>query len=222
MKLGDLIRQYRRAARDHAQPGLVDERDLIDLFNEAEREAVIRGRLLLEMADPAVTEIEVVPGQVGYQLHPSLYEITYSAFMRYGCRTRDPVRLLSTGELDRVMPGWRDRQGDPRFAVQTDKALRLVPTPTHTGMLCLEGYRLPRRPMARPDDSPEIHHAHHGYLHLWVLHRVYSIPDSEMFDPDRAALSEREFSRYFGDRPDSDLRRITREDAPHTVKPYFL
>lgn len=222
MKLEEMIHQYRRAARDHAQPGLVGESDLIDLFNEAEQEAAIRGRLLLELSDQAVCEIEVVPGQCSYPLHPALYELSHLGFKRRGGMRRSSVTLLSTGELDRTWPDWRDSTGEPCHAIQTDKDIRLVPTPSHAGVLHLEGYRLPRRSMCKMSDSPEIHHAHHRYLHLWVLHRVYSIPDSEMFDPDRAVLSEREFTRYFGERPDSDLRRITREDTPHTVKPFFV
>ena len=48
-----------------------------------------------------------------------------------------------------------------------------------------------------------------------ALHKAFSVPDSELFDPNRAALSERAFASYFGRLPDSDMRRITREDVAH-------
>lgn len=222
MNLGEMILQYRRAAQDHEQPGLVDTPELVSLFNEAEREAVIRGRLLLEIADPAICEIVVSPGQSAYRLHPTIYELTHLGFKREGGFRRTPVYLTSIEELDHSCRDWRDTEGEPTSAIQTDRSLHLVPTPVASGVLHVEGYRLPRKPMKDESDTPEIHHIHHGYLHLWVLHRVFSIPDAELFDPARAAAAEEEFTRYFGLRPDSDLRRSTRHDAPHTNKPFFV
>ena len=34
--------------------------------------------------------------------------------------------------------------------------------------------------------------------------------------------AEERFTRYFGEQTDSDLRRITREDTPHTVKAFWI
>lgn len=76
--------------------------------------------------------------------------------------------------------------------------------------------------MAGIDDVPEIAAIHHEYLVQWALYRAFSVPDTETFDPNRAAIAEREFTQYFGLRPDSDLRRITREDTPHEVEPWFI
>ncbi|RPP87255.1 hypothetical protein IPC1125_34030, partial [Pseudomonas aeruginosa] len=59
------------------------------------------------------------------------------------------------------------------------------------------------------------------HLVQWALHRGFSIPDMESFDPNRAALAEAAFTAYFGERPDSDLRRITREDVPHHVEAFW-
>ena len=80
---------------------------------------------------------------------------------------------------------------------------------------------------ANPDDpstiwpEPEIHQAHHEHLIQWALHRAFSVPDSELFDPDRARLAEEEFTAYFGPLPDSDMRRKTREDVQHYVRGYL-
>ena len=70
-------------------------------------------------------------------------------------------------------------------------------------------------------DVPEINQIHHVHLIQWALHKAYSVPDSEFFDPNRSALAEQEFTDYFGPRPDSDVRRITREDVPHVVQPFM-
>lgn len=80
---------------------------------------------------------------------------------------------------------------------------------------------MPLAPLALPDDAPEIHAAHHPHLVDWVLHQVFSTPDSEYFDPERADAAEARFTRYFGPMPDADLRRITREDVPNVVAPFL-
>lgn len=223
MTLEDLINQYRVAAQDRVDPGFVSEPDLIDMFNEAEKEAAIRGRLIYELIDPAVCEISVSAGQRHYSLHPSLYEISHLSVKSsdHGCR--QSVYLVSAEALDHKAPGWRDEEAAlPAYAIQTDRALVLAPTPSENSTLHLEGYRLPLQKMESLGDKPEISEAHHPYLHLWVLHKVFSIPDAEMFDPSRSSLAEQEFTRYFGPRPDSDLRRITREDVEHHVEAFFI
>ena len=47
------------------------------------------------------------------------------------------------------------------------------------------------------------------------------MPDSELFDPERSALSERAFTNYFGLLPDSGMRRETRHDVQHYNKAYL-
>lgn len=220
MTLAELIRHYRRDASDGVEPYLMSNEDLADLFNEAEQEAAIRGRLLHESCNPAICEILITPGQATYPLAQSLIELDYIAFAGEGSSRRE-ITLNSPEELDRIAPQWRELSDDPRHAIQDDRSLRLVPRPSYSGVLYLEGYRLPRRPMKGPSDSPEIHEAHHRHLVNWVLHRVFSIPDAELFDPARADKGIAAFEQYFGIRPDSNLRRITRADKAHSVKPFM-
>lgn len=222
MTLAELIRQYRVAAHDTVEPYFFADDDLIPLFNEAQHEAVIRGRLIHEAQDPAVCEISVTAGKAVYGLHPSIYEIDHIAFWRDGQAQRTPLKLVSSETLDSVRPDWRDATDDPECAIQGDRQLRLVPTPLHDGKVMLEGYRLPMAYVADLADEPEINAAHHRHLHYWVLFKVFSVPDAEVFDPSRAAMAEAEFTRYFGLRPDSDLRRIVREDEPHHVEAFFV
>ena len=88
-------------------------------------------------------------------------------------------------------------------------------------MIHLEGYRTPKALMAADTDEPEINPIHHVHLVEWSQFLFYSTQDSEMYDPARAAAFRAAFTAYFGERPDADLRRITREDVPHVTEPFL-
>ena len=224
MKLADLISLVRQQGHDVDIPYFWSDADITGWLNEAVTEAAIRGRLLHEDADPEICHIDVTAGQARYVLHPLVYEITYIAFQADGHARTHPLVLKSTEAMDDIDAGWRDRpQGMPKYAGQSDTRIRLVPTPRYDGVVRIEAYRLPATPLdvEHLDDEPEIHAAHHVHLVQWALHRGFRIPDMESFDPDRAAASEEEFTRYFGARPDADMRRITREDVPHHVEAFW-
>ncbi|QLI49491.1 structural protein [Pseudomonas phage vB_PaeM_USP_25] len=224
MTLADLIAAYRTDANDKAVPYFASDEEVTGWLNEAENEAAIRGRLIHESDTPAVCEIAVVAGTASYPLHASLYELSHVAFRPDGGATRKPVLLVSSEYLDACMRDWRDREGCPQYAIQSDSGIRLVPRPDAAGTLILEGYRLPMEPMLLAEQetaTPEINGAHHRHLVQWALHCGFSIPDTESFDPNRAGIAEAAFTQYFGHRPDSDLRRITREDVPQTVKAFW-
>lgn len=223
MTLAQLIAMYRTDANDKAVPYFASDEEVAGWLNEAEQEAAVRGRLIHESEAPAVCQIAVAAGTASYPLHPALYELTHVAFRLPG-GSRHAVRLVSTEYLDAHVSEWRDAEGDPVLAVQGDRDIRLVPRPVNAGELLLEGYRLPLAPMALADAdtaAPEIGAAHHRHLVQWALHRGFSIPDTESFDPNRAAIAEDAFTRYFGRQPDCDLRRITREDTPHRNVGYW-
>ena len=50
---------------------------------------------------------------------------------------------------------------------------------------------------------------------------MWTSTSADGFDPTRAATAEAAFTSYFGPRPDSDLRRATRSDAPQTNKVFW-
>lgn len=217
MTLAELIDRYRLEANDQTVPPLVADLTLTGLFNEAERHACIRARLIHEHADPAICEIAVVAGTSSYPLHAALYELDYTSFLPMAESRKRPVRLVSQEWLDGRIEDWRDLEGDPEYAIQSDTAIRLVPRPDRAGTFFTEGYRTPKAVMVETTDRPEINGQHHEKLVYWVLHRVFSMPDSELINPARAAQAEAEFTAYFGPLPDADLRRTTREDVPHAV-----
>lgn len=222
MELQQLIERFRIDADDREKGYLWKDEWVTDWLNDAQDEAAIRGRLLLDDYTQAVTQIAVAAGMASYPLHAKLYEIAHIAFKSNVGTQASPLELVTREKLDRDYPGWRDLpNGAPRWAIQTDTRIRLVPTPDVDGTLQLEAYRLPMQAMKKDDDAPEIHEAHHIHLVQWALHRAFSVPNAELVDPNRAALALQAFERYFGLRPDADLRRSTRHDEAQHVVAFF-
>lgn len=221
MELRELIRRFRVEAHDKVEPYFIENEDVIAWLNEAVSEACIRGRLLHESQDADVCGITVLTNQSHYTLHESLYELTSVVFNPFGERAVD-LKLCSEEYLDRYYSdNWRTMSDMPKFAIQSDTGIRLVPSPVAAGNIRVEGYRVPINQMEDDTDVPEINTVHHVHLIQWVLHQAFNVPDAEFFDPNRAAIAEQAFTDYFGVRPDSDLRRITREDTPHHVQPFM-
>lgn len=214
MTLEELVAEFRVRARDEALPHMWADDAVTRWLNEAEREACIRGRLLRETSNPVVCQIALQPGVATYPLHESVYEITYLCIVPLVGPTQ-PLDLVSREWLDRSYPRWREDLAFAHWAFQDDTSLTLAAKHKAGDLLELECYRIPLDDMEDEDDEPEIHSAHHAHLVDWALHRAFSVPDAEGFDPTRAALSEAAFTRYFGPLPDSDLRRLTREDVVH-------
>lgn len=216
MNLEQLIASFRVDADDLEEPHLFKDEWIAAWLSEAQAEAAIRGRLILEDANPAVCQIAVTAGQASYELHRSIYEIADLRFVPAGQAKSVPLALVTREWLDDKRPGWRDCAGAPQFAIQTDRRIRLVGVPDADGMLRLEAYRAPLKALENDTDKPELNEAHHRHLVQWALHRAFSRPDSETIDPQRADRALEAFTRYFGLAPDSDLRRSTRHDLQQT------
>ena len=216
MNLEQLIASFRVDADDLEEPHLFKDEWIAAWLSEAQAEAAIRGRLILEDANPAVCQIAVTAGQASYELHRSIYEIADLRFVPAGQPKSVPLALVTREWLDDKRPGWRDCAGAPKFAIQTDRRIRLVGAPDTDGMLHLEAYRAPLKALENDTDKPELNEAHHRHLVQWALHRAFSRPDSETIDPQRADRALAAFTGYFGLPPDSDLRRATRHDLMQT------
>ena len=221
MNLEQLIAQFRIDADDLEQPYLWEDEWIAAWLTEAQDQAAMRARLLLDDYTPSVTQIAVTEGVASYQLHPKLYEIAVIDFVpAVGCV--QSVYLTSREKLDRDRNGWRNEPpGTPCNAIQTDTRLRLVPVPSVNGTLRLEAYRLPLKALANDNDKPEIHEAHHRHLVHWALYRAFSKPDADGADPTKAARAEANFTKYFGIAPDADLRRSARSDEVQTNKVFW-
>ena len=214
--------QFRIDADDLEQPYLWPDEWVAQWLTEAQNEAAIRGRMLYEAADPAICEISVTVGIATYPLHKSIYELGHLRFKAAGATRSERLHQITREELDRIRPGWRDEEGAPEFSIQDDARITLVPRPTTAGTLHIEGYRVPLKALANDTDKPELNESHHRHLVHWALHRAFTKPDSETIDPTRAATAEAAFTRYFGPRPDADLRRSTRHDEVQTNKAFWV
>lgn len=224
MNLEELIGSFREDSTDKVEPYLWEDEAVTRWLNEAQDEAAVRGRLLLDDSTPAVTTMAVQAGKASYQLHPKIYEIAHLHWQPGAAGHRSkPVDLVTREWLDRNHPDWRVRfDFDAVYAIQSEGSIRMVPTPREAGTLTLEAYRLPLKPLTGDGDKPEIHAASHAYLVYWALHRAFSQPDADGFDPQRAATAEAAFTGYFGKRPDADLRRSTRHDEPQVNVAYIF
>lgn len=218
MNLEQLRRRFRVLAKDTVEPFLYADDDIADWLTDAEAQACMRGRLLLDDYTPSVCVVPVVAGTHSYKLHAKLYELVLVRFKATGDTRSDPVRLVSREWMDDNVRDWRDADNwsytsaSRRYAVQSETGLRIVPAPDVAGELLIEGYRLPLKPLANDTDRPEIHEASHEKLVQWALYRAFSVPDSESFDPQRSENAQAEFTRHFGLPVDADLRRSTRTD----------
>lgn len=224
MTLQQLIGAFRVQAGDKVEPYFWSDEEVTSYLNSAQQEAAIRGRLIFEVTDVDVCKVDVLKGQPVYNLNSLLFELSHVSFKASGEQQGDRVSIRSPEDMDGLCGNdWRERSGKPRFAVQADKWLRLAPIPDTDGLLFIEGYRV-SKPMALVEVDtvePEISALHHEHLVSWALHKAFSIPDAELFDSEKANKAERDFTAYFGIRPDSDLRRITREDVQHHVESFW-
>lgn len=212
MTLEQLIASFRIDADDHEAPHLFADEWIAGWLSEAQAEAAIRGRLILEDANPAVCQIAVTAGTASYELHRSMHEIADLRFVPAGQIKAVALPLFSREWLDDKRPGWRDLTGTPECAIQTDRRIRLVGAPDTDGVLHLEAYRTPLKVLENDTDKPELAEQHHRHLVNWALYRAFSRPGSETIDPQRAELALSAFTHYFGLAPDSDARRATRHD----------
>ena len=222
MNLSQLIERFRSASNDKVEPYFWSDEEVTLWLNDAEAEASIRGRLIHESSSATVCKVITTAGQSQCDLHESLYELTHISWSADGQYNNHLIKLTSTEVLDCELNNWRELTGTPRYAVQDDKTVRLVPSPDTDGTLSVEGFRIPVSPMLLTSDAPEINHAHHRHLVQWALYVGFSIPDAEMFDQSRAEIAKQEFEKYFGLQVDSDMRRKTRHDTPHHVKAFFV
>lgn len=222
MTLRELIDRFRTLANDKAEPYFWADDEIIAWLNDAQDEAAVRGRLLHSSHDVDMCRLAVSAGINIYQHDDLIYEFDAISFCDDVTAKHECIALVSMEELSRCLPNWKTASGTPKFALQDDNRLVLYPTPDKAGTLFLSGYHAPKNILTHDDDVPEINALHHKHLLDWVLYQAFSIPDTEMFDPNRAKLAEERFTRYFGEQTDSDLRRITREDTPHTVKAFWI
>lgn len=215
MDVAELISQFRTDSDDLKEAYLSSTVDVKKWLNEGEEEAAIRARLIYEADNAAVCVIAVTAGLMSYALHPSVLDITRATFTPTGTTTPWPLAITDRIERDRMDAGWRTITKRPEHLIQDDTRVTLGYIPDTNGELRIECYRLPLMLMEdRTDESPEIGRIHHRHLVQWALHRCYSRPDAEVFNPGKAAIALAEFTKNFGLRPNANYRRNYQANTP--------
>ena len=82
-----------------------------------------------------------------------------------------------------------------------EQVIRPYPAPTGSGTVALSVYRYPLDPMVAPEDEPEIRPRYHRGLVQWMLFRVFSRPDADHFNADKADRARKLFIQQFGEEP---------------------
>lgn len=211
MTLQELIAEFRAQICDHIEPYFFSDEAIIRWLNEAQNQACMRGRLLLEDDNPSMCRIRLVPNRATVKLHEAMYELVRVELVQGD--DAKPLSIQTREWLDKQHPNWRNDTQTVWAVIQDETTLRVVGKVEQGDMLKVEGYRLPKV-MEGADDTPEIHRASHEQLIAWALYRAFLVVDADVFDPTRAAQSLTQFERYFGLLPDADLRRATRLDVP--------
>lgn len=230
MTLSELIAAFRSETDDKVRavnPGgttnelLWSDLDITGFLNEAETEAAIRKRLIFDSFTAEVTEIDVVAGTSKYALDPRLFEVT-AAYLYDATETRRQ-RLTPTDlpYLSEHSPYWRGDRSPPERIVIEDTYILLPNLITEPGLLRLEGYRTPMRPLTDENDTPEIAEVHHRFLLHWALHRAFKKKDVEVLDPTASATELAAFEAYFGYRLTANQGKRNQVDRPHHVKAYW-
>lgn len=219
MTLADLIAAFRTDADDTVKKYLFADVDVVRWLNEAVDEACIRAKLIFDSVTPAYCSIAVQAGVSVYPVNAGVLDITYASLTD----GEEVVVLGKTDriEMDRVRPAWRTEARRPDALIQYDTYIELNAKPVLDHALKLELYRLPLKPMSLDcidTAKPEIGATHHRHLVHWALHRAYSKPDAETFNPDKARIAAAAFEAVFGPRPDADLRRKQQANRPHFNK----
>ena len=210
MNLGALIDEYRIRTGDVEKPYFSVDDELIAWFNEAEKEAAIRSRLIRRD-----DSFDLVAGDASpIDLDDALFDIQY-AELRAADGTAYELKPSSREIQDFERRGWRSLTDRPSCYIHDDKQLIVNAIPDQAYTLYIEFFATPARPMEGPDDEPGIARVHHVSLIDWVEFRAYSKPDADFMDKGKAQEAERRFTMSFGKRPSADLRRRQNANAPH-------
>lgn len=227
MTLEDLIDSFRVDSDDKARSEgggqgdlLWPDCDLARWFGEAEEEAAIRKRLLFDDYTLAIVKIDVLEGQSSYPLDPRMFEVTKARLLNATTgEFIEDLYITTRDALDQRCRTWRDERRQPGFFIQDDTRIVLPGIVDRAYTMRLEGLRTPLVPMTKDSPpegtTPEIGVVHHRFLVHWVLHRAYGKQDADTFDPARSQRALESFEQYFGLRPDADMRKDWRADAPH-------
>lgn len=209
MTFADLLTLLRIRLDDTAQPYLYEDAGCAEALNDAQRQAAIRKRLILDNSTPdlcvfAVTAVADDTGCLSVAMHPRMLAVRTA---RYTGQCR-PLILTTLKVMDRDYPTWPDATADTPTHLIVDREtgkVDLWPTPAASGTLTLAVWRSPLEDeeceTADFDVEPVIDETFHRDLLDWAEHWLYLTKDGEGGDPQRAKAAEERFTAKFGRLP---------------------
>lgn len=217
MNLAGLIALYRLESGDDASPPFVADTSLMELANEAQEEACRRADLLKDSTTTAICTVAVTAGTPTITLDARIIDVKR---VKMASETV-PLAPAMLDEMDEASPGWDTQTGKPRAYIPDYQsgAIRLWPNPTANESLALTVTRLPLADMNDLLDAPEIRASYHRALVQWMLYRVYSIQDAELYDAQKADKCLANFEREFGKRQSARNEQWRRERHNLTAAP---
>jgi len=210
MGLRELLELVRNELDDAAGKKLWSDEELIEYAVDAENEASIRARLIIDSSTTAVCNIAVTAN------NPVLPLDNRVVFIRRAKLSLDDTKLgrAQMRDLDQAVVGWETETGTPSHFVtdyETGK-IRLYPIPVVNDTLKMTVIRMPLVDMKAIDDTPEINARYHRNLRYWIMHRAYMKQDTETKDEKKAKENYDLFESIFGKRSSAvDEEWIARE-----------
>jgi hypothetical protein len=195
MDAQELIDFYREESKDKASPPFVEDDLLLKFANEAQIEAVRRGRLITDSTSSFCT-LSVTAGEPLIELDALVLDVVRLKRADSGYQLYPEFTAI----LDESCPDWENQTGQPtHYAVDYQTGcIRLYPSPVKEEDLRMTVKRLPLKDIDSTRSTPEIRKEWHQSLVHWMLYRAYSMQDSDMYDPRRSAIELSEFEKEFG------------------------
>lgn len=214
-----LLAEYRRRADDRAEPYFMSDAQVLALLTEAEQEACQRSHPIFDYDTAEVVEYAIAAEQSSVALDPRVLRVDHATFTPAGALRGCRMELTGIDAIRDMQDGRTVISSRPSHAAHSGRStLTLYPAPSVAGTLRLDVYRLPLYDIEDSFDEPEIPAELHIGLVDWVLYRVYSTKDSELYDLDRAAIALRDFTERFGERRNADAMRRHRERRRVTTR----
>jgi hypothetical protein len=201
MTVGELIENMVRPRLDdvNGPPYLVSDPQMIVYANEAQIEAAIRARLLVDSTTANVATISASANSWQYELDSRVAFVKRARFSSQSFN----LKKRQTEWMDKCVPGWESHSaGTPVYYI----------TDYETGLLCvypkletadtlkLTVVREPLNALELMEDEFELKPRHQYGLADWILHRCYAMPDADIHDTQKSFEHLALFEATYGKR----------------------
>lgn len=216
----ELLALFRLNPVDAITPYRWADAQVYSWLSEAQREACTRSDLIFDTSTSSICHVSIVAGTASYSISPLIVRVN-TVFLVDGEGNRERLSLYNRDEMDSLFPDWRTEEEEPDGCIIEGITLTLNRVPVGSGTLYLEVIRLPTASISS-SSQPEIPSIHHEELVSWAVYRAYQIDDDGADRPRglwKTYLDR--FNRYFGLKPNADLKRKTRTNIPHAIKAWW-